>query len=121
MVATLHKIERQTNLKLQIELLREIIKDSDRVHITMHMMTRFFERGIEYDDIIASINSGEIIEQYPDDYPYPSCLISGYSSTEQVLHTVCGTSGEDVWIISAYYPDNNRWSDDFKIRKEKKS
>ena len=28
--------------------------------------------------------NGEIIEQYPDDYPYPSCLILGVSIKIQV-------------------------------------
>ncbi|MFG6337693.1 MAG: DUF4258 domain-containing protein [Lachnospiraceae bacterium] len=30
-------------------------------------------------DIIFCIHEGEIIEQYPDDYPYPSCLILGFT------------------------------------------
>ena len=33
------------------------------------------ERSIELTEIKQAIAKGEVIEDYPDDYPYPSCLI----------------------------------------------
>jgi hypothetical protein len=38
---------------------------------------RLRERGIKRADVINCIQSGEIIEQYLDDMPFPSCLILG--------------------------------------------
>ena len=32
---------------------------------------------IHIDELLEAIESGEIIEDYPDDKPYPSCLIFG--------------------------------------------
>ena len=34
------------------------------------------------------------------------------------LHTVVGSDQERIWIITAYYPDENKWSSDFRSRKE---
>ena len=52
---------------LQIETLRKIAEDSDRVILTQHSAVRLLERQIRYEDVIAAISGGEIIEQYPDD------------------------------------------------------
>lgn len=80
-------------------------------------MKRFSERKIKYRDIISVINTGEIIEQYPNDYPYPSCLILGLDINEKYMHIVCGTDGEYLWIITAYYPSLDKWETDLKTRK----
>ena len=37
------------------------------------------ERDISRNDVKNGIATGEIIEEYPEDYPNPSCLIFGYS------------------------------------------
>lgn len=36
------------------------------------------------------IATGEIIEDYPEDYPNPSCLIFGYNVNGRILHIVAG-------------------------------
>ena len=82
----------------------------------MHAAKRIEQRGILLKDIIDCIMTGEIIEQYPDDYPYPSCLVLG--SKNKPLHTVVGTNGSQLWIVTAYYPSADKWMDDLKTRKE---
>ena len=57
---------------------------------------------------------GEIIEDYPDDYPFPSCLMLGANH----LHVVCGVGAGILWIITAYHPTKDKWEDDLKTRKE---
>ena len=42
---------------------------------TGHILKRLMQRGIFRASVVQAIRSGEIIEQYPDDYPYPSCLL----------------------------------------------
>jgi len=76
------------------------------------------QRKISTDDIIRVLTDGEIIEQYPDDYPYPSCLVNGQTLDKQPLHVVCGFGNNELWIITAYHPDAVEWSPDFKARKE---
>ena len=41
----------------------------------MHVRERMAERGVSTEDLISLIINGEIIEDYPDDFPYPSTLI----------------------------------------------
>ena len=62
--------------------------------------------------------SGEIIEEYPEDYPYPSCLVFGYTLQNRTLHVVVGIGETKLWLITAYQPDPEQWSEDFKKRKE---
>lgn len=64
-----------------------------------------------------AISNGEIIEQYPDDYPFPSCLIRGIADNK-VLHIVTSISDEIMYVITAYIPDALRWDHEFRIRKE---
>ena len=61
--------------------------------------------------------TGELIEEYPTDYPYPSCLVLGKSVHDKPLHAVIGIGGGYIWIITAYFPDELKWENDFKTRK----
>jgi hypothetical protein len=81
-------------------------------------MFRLIKRGITRDDVICALANGDLIEQYPDDYPSPSCLVLGVTVRGERLHVVCGLGEPDLWIITAYYPNPARWNADFKIRKE---
>ncbi|MCL2181453.1 MAG: DUF4258 domain-containing protein [Treponema sp.] len=83
---------------------------------TSHILERILYRGISIEDIENAVINGEIIEQYPNDYPYPSCLLMGYTKTGKVLHVVCGSDGIELWLITAYYPNSAQWTDDFRQR-----
>jgi len=84
---------------------------------TNHVLVRLSQRNISIGNVINGLQNGEIIEQYPDDYPYPSCLVLGYTKGNKAIHVVCGLD-EELWLITAYYPDSDEWTDDFKQRKE---
>lgn len=104
-------------MSLQLEDLQKICTP-ENIIITIHAAKRLEQRDIRLTDVINCIHSGEIIEQYPTDYPYPSCLILGNHNTEKPLHAVIGTNGEQLWIVTAYYPSSEKWLDDLKTRKE---
>ena len=57
--------------------------EQERVIITIHAQERLRQRGIRAKDVRNCIMTGEIIEQYPDDFPFPSCLIFGQSVNEK--------------------------------------
>ena len=44
----------------------------------VHALRRMFERQLSVEDVEAVIDSGETIEDYPDDTPYPSRLVLGW-------------------------------------------
>ena len=102
---------------LQLEDLQKICAP-ENIILTLHAAKRLEQRGIRLTDVINCIHSGEIIEDYPEDYPFPSCLILGNRSTEKPLHAVIGTDGEQLWIVTAYYPSSEKWLEDLKTRKE---
>lgn len=102
---------------IDIEELREYYM-SDMVLISQHAAMRFKQRGLKVKDIRTAVDNGEIIEQYPDDFPFPSCLILGKSADDKWIHVVMSDEGSMSRIITAYYPDPDKWSEDFRKRKE---
>ena len=104
-------------MELDIETFRKYFEE-DAVLISEHAAERFQERGIKISDIRYAIGDGEIIEQYLDDFPFPSCLILGTTKEGKMLHTVMSDEGSMSRIITAYYPDPDKWSADFKVRKD---
>lgn len=85
---------------------------------TEHLVFRLRERGIKRADVIGCIQNGEIIEQYSDDMLFPSCLILGAAMNGQPLHVVCSlNSNINCCMITAYYPNTDKWESDNKTRK----
>ena len=105
--------------RLNINTIKQMIKDG-KIRWTNHVIVRLFQRNISQEDIEKALLNGEIIEEYENDYPYPSCLVYGITIDNQAIHVVCGVNEVEVWIITAYYPDDIKWKDDLKTRKEKK-
>ena len=105
--------------RLNINTIKQMIKDG-KIRWTNHVIVRLFQRNISQEDIEKALLNGEIIEEYENDYPYPSCLVYGINLNNEVLHIVCGLNEIELWIITAYYPDNIKWEEDLKKRKEKR-
>ena len=103
--------------KLNIDTIQQMVKKG-KIRWTNHVILRLFQRNITQMDIENALLNGEIIEYYDNDYPYPSCLVYGINLNNKVLHIVCGSNENELWIITAYYPDNLKWKDDLKTRKE---
>ena len=95
-----------------IDKLRQLLTER-RIVWTVHVVNRIEQRGIDPDEVEQAIMTGEIIEVYPDDYPYPSCLILGGNN----LHVVCGMGNGRMWVITAYRPSLDKWEPDLKTRK----
>ncbi len=100
-----------------IDTIKQLVK-AEKIIWTNHVMVRLLQRNITQDDVEYALMNGEIIENYEDDYPYPSCLVFGINKENEIIHIVCGSNGESLWAITAYYPNNNGWEDDMKTRKE---
>lgn len=83
-----------------------------------HAVERMAQRGIREEDVEHVLLTGETIESYPDDTPYPSELLLGWCG-RQPLHIVVATdmAGRRKIIITVYIPDPNRWEDNFRRRR----
>ena len=111
------KERRQLENKLPYSIIdiRNLCTD-ETVIMTNHVRARCVERNILYNDIVNTIQTGEIIESYPEDYPFPSCLICG-ASKNIYIHVVLSTDMNFLHIITAYHPNDDEWENDFKSRK----
>ncbi len=101
---------------IMIEQLKALNKP-ENIAITEHARLRLYERSISIDDIVYGISTDEIIKQYEDDKPLPSCLILGFSVKSQYIHIVVSCDTDFIYLITAYYPDPDIWENDFKTRK----
>lgn len=103
---------------IELESIVKSIK-SNRVRITDHVDEEAMNDGLSCNEIIDSIPTGEIIEQYPEDKPYPSCLILSKNRKDEPIHSVWAynhvTSASA--LITVYRPDPDQWID-WKIRRE---
>ena len=102
---------------LRIEQFRQLNQAENYV-VTMHGRRRMNERGILLRDVMHAIHHGEIIEQYPEDHPFPSCLILGVSIAGKRLHAVCSLADSRIYLITAYYPNEAEWESDMRTRRQ---
>lgn len=99
---------------MKLDELRGLCNNANII-VSQHCMKRMIERGIALTEVKRAIMDGEIIEDYPDDFPYPSALILGDG-----LHIVAGIGDGKMWLITAYRPDADQWEQDLKTRKVSK-
>jgi hypothetical protein len=77
-----------------------------------------FERRITGENVRDVLNNGIIIEDYPDDTPYPSKLVLGWCGGRPI-HVVVAhnpVADEDV-VVTVYEPEYASWTSDFKRRR----
>ena len=103
--------------ELNINTIKNYVKKG-KLDWTKHCLNRLSQRNISIVDVKSAIENGNILEYYYEDYPYPSCLILGYNVENKTLHIVCGMSNDLVHIITAYFPDSNKWEEDMKTRRK---
>jgi len=82
-----------------------------------HAAKRMFERSISVDDVLYVVESGEVIENYQDDWPYPSRLLLGQPGG-RYLHVVVAhnKSNNESIVVTLYEPDPSKWDTECKRR-----
>lgn len=65
-------------------------------------------------EVGEAAESAELLEEYLDDRPYPSCLLLSYTKSGRALHLVAAydEAAPRVILITVYRPDPARWEDD---------
>ena len=97
---------------MRIEDILDAIR-ANRVRITDHADEEACADDLSFDEIFFSVVQGEIIEDYPGDTPYPSCLIYGDTFGGDPVHSVWAYNQDNQWavLITIYRPDPKRWVD----------
>lgn len=92
---------------------------SGPVHLLfrVHALQRMFQRGVTVEDVRHVLATGETIEEYPDDTPYPSRLVLGRVGSRP-LHVVFAENqpSQEIIVVTVYEPDPDRWDSDFSRR-----
>ena len=85
-----------------------------------HVLQRLAQHGIAQDAVCEVLRSGERIEDYPEDVPYPSALFLGWVG-ENPIHVVVALDEDHDWayIITAYEPDLDHFEPDFRTRRSR--
>jgi Domain of unknown function (DUF4258) len=74
------------------------------------------DRMITTNEVEEVIKTGEVIEDYPEDVRGHSCLILGFGRDNRAVHVVCAPKDEYLAIITAYVPNLDQWTPDFRRR-----
>jgi len=76
-----------------------------------------FEQKISAEEVRYVLETGEAIEEYPDDTPYPSRLILGCYKG-RIIHFVAANNrlDEEIIVITLYEPDPSEWDQECKKR-----
>ena len=92
----------------------------NQIRITDHADEEAQADRLSFDEIFFSVFQGEIIEDYPDDTPYPSCLIYGDTFAGIPVHSVWAYNQDNQWaaLITVYRPDPQRWIN-WRVRRSK--
>lgn len=77
------------------------------------------DRMITRLEVRRVIENGEIVEDYQNDPRGHSCLLLGFGDEQRPIHVVCAPKPDYLAIITAYLPDQNVWTNNFKKRIEK--
>lgn len=77
-----------------------------------------FQRRVSVEDVRKVLATGEDIEDYPYDLPYPGRLVLGMADARP-LHIVVADNAPDLEtiVITVYDPDPALWTTDFRRRR----
>ncbi len=90
-----------------------------RIHWTYHVNMRLKGRIIPREFILNSVDSYEIIEEYPEDKYFPSYLIyTEYKSQIIHVHIATDIENDNVRIVTTYKPTLDKWESNFKTRRK---
>ena len=98
--------------------IKKLIEQMD-VLISSHGYDELANDGIMVKEIMQSVDSAVLIEDYPDFWKGPAILLLQKGNDGNPIHTVWGIpKGEKrpAVLVTAYKPDPEKWSDDFTRR-----
>ena len=94
---------------MELDLLRKLVKEG-RWRMTLHALKRCDQRRVSINDVMRLLLDGTLVEDYPDDRPFPSCLLR--CELEQGhLYGVCAVGDGLVHVITVHWLDPDKWLD----------
>ncbi|TME06219.1 MAG: DUF4258 domain-containing protein [Chloroflexi bacterium] len=83
-----------------------------------HAVERMAQRGVSEEDVMQVLLTGETIQVYSGDTPFPSELILGWCN-KRPLHIVVATdtTRRRRIIVTVYEPNPDQWDTNFRRKK----
>lgn len=91
-------------------------------YVSDHGYDELAKDGILVTDMLDSVGSAIVIEDYPDAMRGPTVLVLQLDAAKAPVHVVWAIAkdrSEPAVLVTAYRPDPSRWSSDFLQRKPK--
>ena len=106
------------NISDLLELIRQAARK--RILFLPHAVRQMAkpDRMISVDEVRYVFETGEIIEDYPEDERGHSCLLLGKGEDGRPIHVVCTPKENYLAIITTYLPSPGQWADDFRKRRK---
>ncbi|MEW6172246.1 MAG: DUF4258 domain-containing protein [Bacillota bacterium] len=82
---------------------------TENIRFTQHAHQEMVEEGITINEVLETIASGDIIEDYPEHRRGACCLLNGITNHSRPLHIVCTTTQASLIIITVYEPKLPKW------------
>ena len=85
--------------------------DDYSISYRLHALERMFERNVSCEELANIIRKGELVENYPNNKPYPSKLVLGRANNRP-LHVVFTFNKEEksAVVVTVYEPDPRKWT-----------
>lgn len=91
-----------------LDLLKRAV-DGRQIKISLHAAEEALAKEITRRDIEAALLTAGLLEDYPDWWLGPSCLVHGQTDSGRDLHLVVSYSRLPITIITAYEPRPPKW------------
>jgi hypothetical protein len=101
-----------------LSLIRSLVAEG-KARVSEHGFRELREDGISLADLVQSVGSAEVVEEYPDYHKGPCVLLLHRDAAAKPVHVLWGTAKdhpEEATLVTAYRPDPSRWSKDFMRR-----
>lgn len=93
---------------------------SDAFDWKKHALQRVDQRHLRQDQVVKALLKGEIIEDYPSDYPLPRALVLARIGRMPFHAVVAYDKERDFgYIVTVYLPDLDHFLADHKTRKKR--
>ena len=101
-----------------IELVLGVNVDCENVVFSSHAIRQMFFRRISQEQVKSVIAYGEVIEETPDDEPFPSYLLLDMVQGLPI-HVVIpqDIESQTCYVVTAYVPGFDLWRNDFRVRR----
>jgi hypothetical protein len=107
-----------SNTSLTIPILQALIAAQHLV-VSDHAYDKMRDRAIVPNDVLSGIAAAVVIEDYPDAHKGPSLLALQWDAQGRPIHVVWGVpagSWSPAVLVTAYRPEPDQWSQDFRSR-----